>query len=54
MPESLPCRAPATVDDDMPPPYGAPSPGLVARAQSGLEKFLERCVDDGQAEEAAP
>ncbi|MFF3326505.1 hypothetical protein [Streptomyces sp. NPDC002889] len=30
-------------------PYGVPSPGLVARAESEFEKFLERVAEDAPA-----
>ncbi|MFF9915613.1 hypothetical protein [Streptomyces sp. NPDC013457] len=38
----LPRRTPFASPDEEPQPYGIPSPDLIARAESGLAKFLER------------
>ncbi|MDT9683572.1 hypothetical protein RND61_16100 [Streptomyces sp. TRM76323] len=41
-----------TADDADGQPYGRPSPGLMARAESGFEKFWERVgANDRQADE---
>lgn len=47
----LPRSSPGTDTHDTTQPYGTPSPGLVARAESGLAAFLARFEDDDQADE---
>lgn len=44
----LPRHAPGTDEEQ---PYGTPSPGLIARAESGLERFLEKAGEDEADEE---
>ncbi|WP_137994123.1 hypothetical protein [Streptomyces vilmorinianum] len=49
----FPRCAPDTSTSDEPQPYGAPSAALMARAESGFEKFLER-IGEGEQDAEEP